>query len=70
MRGIFLRFNFFDLVFSSFEGVLIKYLRFGYKIRIEDACSSSGFLEHFLMTEKWFFGVICKMLVGPIHSKN
>ena len=61
---------FFDSVFSSFEGVLIKYLRFGYKIRIENARSSSGFLEGFLMTGKWVFRVICKMLVGPIHFIN
>ena len=63
-------FSFFDSVFSRIEGVRSKYLRFGYKIRIENACSSSGSLEHFLMTGKWFFGVICKKLVGPIHSKN
>ena len=54
MREIFL-FFFFDWVFSSFEGVVIKYLRFGYKIRIENARSSSGFLEGFLMTGKWIF---------------
>ena len=61
---------FFVSVFSTFEGVRIKYLRFGYKIRIENACSSSGILGSFLMTGKWFFRVICKMLVGPIHFKN
>ena len=61
---------FFCFGFSTFEGVRIKYLRFGYKIRIEDACSSSGILEGFLMTGKWFFRVICKMLVGLIHFKN
>ena len=48
-------FLFFDWVFPIFEGVLIKYLTFGYKIRIEDACSSSGILEGFLTTGKGVF---------------
>ena len=48
-------FLFFDLVFSTFEGVVIKYLTFGYKIQIEDACSSSGILGRFLTTGNWFF---------------
>ena len=63
-------FLFFDLVFSSFEGVLIKYLTFGYKIRIEDACSSSGILEGFLTTGKGFFRVISEMLVGLMNLKK
>ena len=61
---------FFVSVFSTFEGVRIKYLRFGYKIRIENACSSSGILGRFLMTGKWFFRVISEMLVGLMNLKN
>ena len=63
-------FLFFDLVFSSFEGVVIKYLTFGYKIRIENACSYSGILGRFLTTGKWFFRVISEMLVGLMNFKN
>ena len=63
-------FLFFDWVFSHFEGVLNKYLRFGYKIRIENACSSSGMLGRFLTTGKGFFRVISEMLVGLMNLKN
>ena len=61
---------FFESVFSCFEGVLIKYLRFGSKIQIEDVCSSSGILGRFLGTGKGFFRVISKMLVGLMNLKN
>ena len=63
-------FLFFDCVFSTFEGVMSKYLTFGYKIRIENACSSSGTLGRFLTTGKWFFRVISEMLVGLMNLKN
>ena len=63
-------FLFFDWVFSIFEGVIIKYLRFRYKIRIEDACSSSGTWGRFLSTGKGVFRVISEMLVGLMNLKN
>ena len=55
---------FFESVFSIFEGVRSKYMRFWYKIRIENNCSSSGILQRYLSTGKGIFGGFSEMLVS------